>query len=153
MRNVLDDLRRISTCFRPWKFFYFLIINTLNSSEAQKQPPELPHKKALKSFINFSKFIGKHLCRSLFFNKIAGLIKKETDTSVFLWILRNFSENLFYRTPLPLMIEKNLDEKPRDIVKTSYELRVTSWKLKSTSWNSNPRVTSSNPRAQESLNN
>ena len=153
MRNVLDDLRRISTCFRPWKFFYFLIINTLNSSEAQKQLPELPHKKALKSFINFSKFIGKHLCRSLFFNKIAGLIKKETDTSVFLWILRNFSENLFYRTPLPLMIEKNLDEKPRDIVKTSYELRVTSWKLKSTSWNSNPRVTSSNPRAQESLNN
>ena len=153
MRNVLDDLRRISTCFRPWKFFYFLIINTLNSSEAQKQLPELPHKKALKSFINFSKFIGKHLCRSLFFNKIAGLIKKETDTSVFLWILRNFSQNLFYRTPLPLMIEKNLDEKPRDIVKTSYELRVTSWKLKSTSWNSNPRVTSSNPRAQESLNN
>ena len=101
----------------------------MNSSEAQKQLPELPHKKALKSFINFSKFIGKHLCRSLFFNKIAGLIKKETDTSVFLRILRNFSQNLFYRTPLPLLIEKNLDEKPRDIVKTSYELRVTSYGL------------------------
>ena len=32
---------------------------------------------------NFTKFIGKHLCQSLFFNKAA-------DTCVFLWISRNF---------------------------------------------------------------
>ena len=41
---------------------------------------------------NFAKFTGKHLCQSLFFNKVAG-------TSVFLWILRNFWEHFFYRTP------------------------------------------------------
>ena len=41
---------------------------------------------------NFAKFTGKHLCQSFFFNKV---IKKETGTGVFLWILRNFSEHLF----------------------------------------------------------
>ena len=36
----------------------------------RKQPPELFYKKcALK---NFAKFTGKHLCQSLFFNKVAG---------------------------------------------------------------------------------
>ena len=41
---------------------------------------------------NFALFTGKHLCWSLF------LIKRETG--VFLWILRNFYEQLFHRTPL-----------------------------------------------------
>ena len=36
-----------------------------------------------------AKFIGKHLCQSLFFNKIA-------DARVFLWILRNFLRTPFY---------------------------------------------------------
>ena len=37
----------------------------------RKQPPELFYKKcALK---NFAKFTGKHLCQSLFFNKVTGL--------------------------------------------------------------------------------
>ena len=49
---------------------------------------------------NFTKFLGRHLCQSLFFNKVAGLRKKKTDKGVFLWILRNFQEQLFYRTPL-----------------------------------------------------
>ena len=44
---------------------------------------------------NFAKFTGKHLCLSLFFNKVAGLwpatlLKKRSGTGVFLWILRNF---------------------------------------------------------------
>ena len=37
----------------------------------QKHPPELFYKKDV--FKNFVKFTGKHLCRSLFFNKVAGL--------------------------------------------------------------------------------
>ena len=37
----------------------------------QKQPPELFYKKdALR---NYSKFTGKHLCQSLFLNKVVGL--------------------------------------------------------------------------------
>ena len=43
--------------------------------------------------INFTKFTGKHLCQSPFFNK------KDSGTGVFLWILWNFYEHLFHRTP------------------------------------------------------
>ena len=38
-------------------------------------------------FRNFAKFTGKHLCQSLFFNKVAGL---DSDTGVFPLILQNF---------------------------------------------------------------
>ena len=44
---------------------------------------------------NFANFTGKHLCQSLYFNKI-----RESGTGVFLWILRNFWQHLFYRTSL-----------------------------------------------------
>ena len=37
----------------------------------QKQPPEVFYDK--KVLRNFAKFTGKHLCQSLFFNKVAGL--------------------------------------------------------------------------------
>ena len=49
---------------------------------------------------HFTKFTGKHLCLSIFFNKVAGLspatlLKKDSDTGAFLWIL-----HLFYKQPL-----------------------------------------------------
>ena len=47
---------------------------------------------------NFAKFTAKHLCQSLFFDKVPGLS---------LWILRNFQEHLFYRTPLDNCFSKN----------------------------------------------
>ena len=53
---------------------------------------------------NFVKFTGKHLRQGLSFNKVAGLtqtcnfIKKDSGTGIFLWILRNFKQHLFYRT-------------------------------------------------------
>ena len=51
-------------------------------SEIQKQPPEMFYKKgALK---NFTKFTGKHLCQSLFFNKVAGL-RRATLLNKILW--------------------------------------------------------------------
>ena len=54
---------------------------------------------------NFTKFTGKHLCQSLFFNKVADLrlatfLKRGSGIGVFLWFLRNFLEHPFYRTPL-----------------------------------------------------
>ena len=57
---------------------------------------------------NFAKFPGKHLCQSLFFNKVEGLrpeacnlIKKETLAHVFSSELCEISNNIFfYRTPL-----------------------------------------------------
>ena len=42
---------------------------------------------------NSVKLAGKHLCQSLFFNKVAGLRlyeKGDSGTGFFLWILRNF---------------------------------------------------------------
>ena len=45
---------------------------------------------------NFAKFTGKHLCWSLFSSKVAGcnFVKKESDASVFVWILQNLKEHL-----------------------------------------------------------
>ena len=37
----------------------------------QKQPPEVFLRKGVLR--NFAKFTGKHLCQSLFFNKLAGV--------------------------------------------------------------------------------
>ena len=39
--------------------------------KTQKQPPKMSVKKG--GLRNFTKFTGKHLCKSLFFNKVAGL--------------------------------------------------------------------------------
>ena len=51
---------------------------------------------------NFWKFAGKHLCQSLFLNKVADLrsatlFKEHSITGVFPW---NFKSIFFYRTPL-----------------------------------------------------
>ena len=54
---------------------------------------------------NFAKFTEKHLCQSLFFNKVAGaacnFIKKETLAQVFSCEFCEISKNTFsYRAPL-----------------------------------------------------
>ena len=54
---------------------------------------------------HFAKITKKHLSQSLFLNKVAGvrsaiLLKRNSGTCIFLWVLRNFKERLFYRTPL-----------------------------------------------------
>ena len=49
---------------------------------------------------NLAKFTGKHLWQSLFFNKVAGLIEKETLAQVFSCEFCQISKNYFsYRTP------------------------------------------------------
>ena len=48
----------------------------------------------------FAKFTGKHLRQNVFFNKVAGFIKKETLAQVFSCEFCEISENSFsYRTP------------------------------------------------------
>ena len=49
---------------------------------------------------NFTKFTGNHLCQSLILSKVAGLrlatfLKRDSGTSVFRWILWNFTEHLW----------------------------------------------------------
>ena len=65
--------------------------------------PEVFCKKGVLG--NFAKFTGKHLCQSLFFNKVAGgacnFIKKETLAQVFSCEFCEISKNIFsQRTPL-----------------------------------------------------
>ena len=49
---------------------------------------------------NFTKFTGKHLCQSLFFNKVAGgacnFIRKETLAQVLSYEFREISKNTFF---------------------------------------------------------
>ena len=64
----------------------------------QNQSPGCSMKKGVLK--NFTKFTGKHLCQSLFFNKVAGLrpatlLKRDSGADVFLWILGNFIEHLW----------------------------------------------------------
>ena len=49
----------------------FVTIRTAAASEKLKQPPEVFYKKGVLK--NFTKFTGKHLFQSLFFNKVAEL--------------------------------------------------------------------------------
>ena len=44
---------------------------------------------------NFAIFTGKHLCWSLLAWRSATLLKRHSNTGVFLWILGNFWEHLF----------------------------------------------------------
>ena len=68
-----------------WYTYYFLII----IFKKQQQSPRgvlFCKKGALGNFI---KFTGKHLCQSLFFNKVAALslqlyLKKDSGTGVFM---------------------------------------------------------------------
>ena len=69
----------------------------------QKERPEVLCKKSLLR--NFTKFTGRHLCQSLFFNNLPGArlnlyLKRDYGTCFFLWILQNFYEHLFHRSPV-----------------------------------------------------
>ena len=53
-----------------------------DGKEMQKQPLEMFFRKSVLK--NFAIFTGKHLCWCLFFNKVAGLSKKDSNTGDFL---------------------------------------------------------------------
>ena len=60
--------------------------------------PDIICKKCVLG--NFTKFTGKHLRRSLYFNKVAGLYKIETLPQVFSCdFCKIFKNNFTYRTP------------------------------------------------------
>ena len=77
-----------------WQSHRFLLRTSLKTGvKPQKQPLELLCKKDVLR--NFANFIGKHLCRSLFLIGLqafrpAALLKRDSNTDVFLWNLQNF---------------------------------------------------------------
>ena len=67
--------------------------------EVCKRPETLNVKRNLEGshrMCSVKEFTGKQLCQSL---KACYFIKQEALAQVFLWILRIFKEQLFYRTP------------------------------------------------------
>ena len=66
IKDALDLplLRNIAYC----KGFFFLMRRSMSFRSSH---PEVFYKKPVLK--NFSKFTGKHLCQSLFFNKVVGL--------------------------------------------------------------------------------
>ena len=85
----------------PHFLLHYKIINTISSLRSSR--PEVFCKKGVLR--KFAKFLGKHLCQSLFFNKVAGLpvnFVKFLRTSFFiehLWWMLLFSVEtlLLYR--------------------------------------------------------
>ena len=83
-----------------------------NSKKIQKQPPEVFHEKGVLR--NFTKFAGKRLCHSFFFNKVAGqawnFVKKETLAQVLSCESCEISKNTFLQNTsgqLLVKIQKN----------------------------------------------
>ena len=78
-------------------------LSTFVSSVFQKSGLEIKTSRSSRSLVffeigflkNFAIFTGKHLCWSLFAWRSATLLKRHSNTGVFLWILGNFWEHLF----------------------------------------------------------
>ena len=81
---------------------------TINNKQ---QPPKASYKKAVLK--NFSIFTGKYLCSVLFLIKLrtfrsATLLKRDSNTSVFLWILRNFLKKVSLKKICERLLLKNV---------------------------------------------
>ena len=79
------------------------IVDVGESSKAVISHQICPIKKGVLK--TFAKSPRKHLCQSPFLKKIASLravtlLKRDYGTGIFLWILWNSLEQLFYRIPL-----------------------------------------------------
>ena len=79
------------------------LYKSVEYTNVRSSRPEVFCKKGVLR--NFTKFTGKHLCQSLFFNKVAGLaynfIKKETLAQMFSYEFCEISKNTFFhKTPL-----------------------------------------------------
>ena len=80
----------------------FRFIKNENGSEhLRKQSSEVSYKNGVLN--NFAISIGKHLCRSLFLIILHAfrppiLLKRDSNTGVFPWIVWNFYKHLFRRS-------------------------------------------------------
>ena len=96
-KNVLSQKKGLqkrggfSTFYRFWSQNHIF-------THCRSSPQEVFSKKGILR--NLAKFTGKHLWQSLFFNKLAGLIEKETLAQVFSCEFCQISKNTFScRTP------------------------------------------------------
>ena len=107
---------RFWPCKWVWYIPYYLIFNSPKSSvptHIPNQPLEVLYEKGvLKTFARFT----ENLCVGLFFNNVAGLrpetlLIRDSGTSVFLWILRNFflvTNGCFFTFPACCVSHSNM---------------------------------------------
>ena len=108
VKPVAFSLKRLVILFNSQFIRFFnpstKWIYTMNCTSIQKQPSEMFCKK--EALENFTKFIGKHLRQSLFFNKVASvrlttLLEKRLCTAlVSCEFCEHFKNTFFQRTPL-----------------------------------------------------
>ena len=90
-------MHRFFLAFFSWNLTMQITWKKLNSSEAVVQRCSVK-KSVLRNFV---KFTGKHLCHSLFFNKVTGLAWDSGTDVVFCCKFCEISKKTFsYRTPL-----------------------------------------------------
>ena len=95
----------------------------------QKQPPKVFYNK--RCFKKFRKIRKKTPVPESFFNKVAGLrsanlLKRDSDTCVFLWILRNLKEQFFLQsTSWRLLLHKYIQRKTPVI--TYFLVQLQAW--------------------------
>ena len=75
--------------------------------------------------MNFAKFTGKHLCWSIFFNKVAGLrsatlLKKECLAQVFSYKFFEMFKNTFFHRTLSVAASENAKTLEENVDKKSW---------------------------------
>ena len=83
--------QQINTCSKSATKASEITEDNSNENIFKKQPPDVFYKKSVHKYS--AKFIGKDLCQSFFFNKVASLrpatlLKRESYKVIFLWILQ-----------------------------------------------------------------
>ena len=69
--NIFTHFSSVSMVDFDHVFACWVHLNLLKWFPYRSSRPEVPCKKGVRK--NFAKFTGKHLCRSLFFNKVTSL--------------------------------------------------------------------------------
>ena len=91
-RSMISSEHKTRTC----------LLGTVNTTSVRSSHQSYSVKiGVLKNATNFT---WKHLCWSLFSTKLpafepATLLKRDSNTGVFLWVLRNVKSSFFYRKP------------------------------------------------------
>ena len=89
----------------PFAQFPLALIFFTKSGFSRSSRPDVFCKKGVLR--NFAKFTGKHLCQSLYFNKVAGLGLAQVFSCEFCEFSRN---NFSYRIPLVVAFVLNPGE-------------------------------------------
>ena len=121
--------------FQLWAYYSYATLNKLHRYYIQKQPPEVFCKKCVLR--NFAKFTEKHLCKNLFFNKVAGLSQYTIFHHMIFFKKRHISKSIeadkfwkIYKNILSFIIKYNFKNVPEAYNFIEKETGVFLWILR-----------------------